>query len=86
MEGLVPFCFDFLAVTWCGLGSSFGAAEQQLPVEENFTFLTSVTLRAAMSGSLAGDLQAQLGGPMETECMIVDKAITIRSRGLVASP
>lgn len=36
MEGLVPFCFDFLAVTWCGPGSSFGAAEQQLPVEENW--------------------------------------------------
>lgn len=37
MEGLVPFRFDFLAVTWCtGLGSSFGTAEQQLPIEEKW--------------------------------------------------
>lgn len=78
------------------LGSSLGAAEQQLPIEKKWndrkwpftslTFLTSIALPVARPGSLAGTLQAQRSGLMETNCMIVEKAGTIHSRGSVANP
>lgn len=91
------FCFFcFWQLPGVELGSSLGAAEQQLPIEKKWndrkwpftslTFLTSIALPVARPGSLAGTLQAQRSGLMETNCMIVEKAVTIHSRGSVANP